>query len=115
MDRFPVTASAADRAAVSPQDSGSLLEPHLMSLAVSHREEPLGFQLWFPVEGSQDRDFGVEQGRLNIWVPLTKVWGDNSLWVESTIGAKNYSINSGTIQLDSTSLATSLPTCSMPP
>ena len=56
LDRFPVTASAADRAAVSPQDSGSLLEPRLMSLAVSHREELLGFQLWLPVEGSQKRE-----------------------------------------------------------
>ncbi|WP_370586793.1 alpha/beta hydrolase [Synechococcus sp. PROS-9-1] len=56
LDRFPVTASAADRAAVSPQDSGSLLEPHLISLAVSHREEPLGFQLWLPGEGSPKRE-----------------------------------------------------------
>ena len=56
LDRFPVTASAADRAAVSPQDSGSLLEPRLMSLAVSHHEEPLGFQLWLPVEGSPKRE-----------------------------------------------------------
>ena len=38
----------------------------------------------------KDRDFGVEEGRLNIWVPLTKVWGDNSLWVESEIGAKDF-------------------------
>ena len=27
---------------------------------------------------------------MNIWVPLTKVWGDNSLWVESKIGANNF-------------------------
>ena len=27
---------------------------------------------------------------MNIWVPLTKVWGDNSLWVESEIGAKDF-------------------------
>ena len=38
----------------------------------------------------KDRDFGVEEERLNIWVPLTKVWGDNSLWVESVIGAKDF-------------------------
>ena len=38
----------------------------------------------------KDRDFGVEEGRLNIWVPLAKVWGDNSLWVESKIGAKDF-------------------------
>ena len=50
LDRFPVTASASEPAAVSPQDSGSLLEPLLMSLAVNHRQEPLGFQLWLPVE-----------------------------------------------------------------
>ena len=38
----------------------------------------------------RDKDFGVEDGRLNVWVPLTNVWGENSLWIESEIGAKDY-------------------------
>ena len=38
----------------------------------------------------RDRDFGVEDGRLNVWVPLTDVWGNNSLWLESDVGAKDY-------------------------
>ena len=38
----------------------------------------------------RDRDFGVEDGRINVWVPLTSVWGENSLWLESDIGARNY-------------------------
>ena len=39
----------------------------------------------------RDKDFGVEDGRINVWVPLTEVWGDNSLWIEDSIGTKNYS------------------------
>jgi pimeloyl-ACP methyl ester carboxylesterase len=56
LDRIPVTASAANRAAVSPQDSVAGMEPRLMSLKVSHREEPLGFQLWLPGEGAPKRE-----------------------------------------------------------
>ena len=53
LDRIPVTASASNRADASPQDPDSRIQPRLMSLKVSHREEPLGFQLWLPVEGAQ--------------------------------------------------------------
>ena len=56
LDRFPVTASASPRGALSPQDINAPLEPRLMSLAVSHREEPLEFQLWLPAEGAPKRD-----------------------------------------------------------
>lgn len=38
----------------------------------------------------RDRDFGVEDGRINVWVPLTPVWGDNSLWIESEIGSNHF-------------------------
>ena len=38
----------------------------------------------------RDKDFGVEDGRVNVWVPLTEVWGDNSLWIENAVGTKNY-------------------------
>ena len=38
----------------------------------------------------RDKDFGVEDGRVNVWVPLTEVWGDNSLWIENEVGTKNY-------------------------
>jgi len=56
LDRFPLTASVSEPAAVFPQDVDSLLLPRLMSLAVSHRKEPLGFQLWLPVEGAPKRE-----------------------------------------------------------
>tara|TARA_Y100001968_G_C19268453_1_gene672931 strand:+ start:51 stop:605 length:555 start_codon:yes stop_codon:yes gene_type:complete len=39
----------------------------------------------------RDRDFGVTTGRYNIWVPLTNVWGDNSLWIESEEGLNDCS------------------------
>ena len=56
LDRIPVTASASNRADASPQDPDSRIQPRLMSLKVSHREEPLGFQLWLPVEGAPTRE-----------------------------------------------------------
>ncbi len=56
LDRIPVTASASNRAAVSSHDSDPQLEPRLMSIEVSHREEPLEFQLWLPVEGAPERE-----------------------------------------------------------
>ena len=37
-----------------------------------------------------DREFGVEDGRINVCVPLTPVWGDNSLWIESKVGSGQY-------------------------
>mgnify|MGYP001270010243 FL=1 len=61
---------------------------------IASYQSPPSFRFHYCGLGSsvfhKDRDFGVEQGRLNIWVPLTKVWGDNSLWVESKIGAKDF-------------------------
>ena len=61
---------------------------------ITSYQSPPSFRFHYCGLGSsvfhKDRDFGVEEGRLNIWVPLTKVWGDNSLWVESEIGAKDF-------------------------
>ena len=61
---------------------------------IASYQSPPSFRFHYCGRGSsvfhKDRDFGVEQGRLNIWVPLTKVWGDNSLWVESEIGARDF-------------------------
>ena len=61
---------------------------------ISSYQSPPSFRFHYCGRSSsvfhRDKDFGVEDGRLNVWVPLTNVWGENSLWVESTIGAKNY-------------------------
>ena len=55
---------------------------------------PPSFRFHYCGRGSsvfhKDRDFGVEDGRLNVWVPLTNVWGSNSLWVENQIDAKDF-------------------------
>ena len=40
--------------------------------------------------GNVHNKFGVEDGRINVWVPLTPVWGDNSLWIESKVGSGQY-------------------------
>ena len=57
-------------------------------------QSPPSFRFHYCGRGSsvfhKDRDFGVEDGRLNVWVPLTKVWGSNSLWLESEAGAKDF-------------------------
>ena len=61
---------------------------------VTSYQSPPSFRFHYCGRGSsvfhKDRDFGVEDGRLNVWVPLTKVWGDNSLWIENKIGAKDF-------------------------
>ena len=61
---------------------------------ISSYQSPPSFRFHYCGRSSsvfhRDRDFGVEDGRLNVWVPLTNVWGENSLWIESTVGAKNY-------------------------
>ena len=61
---------------------------------IANYQSPPSFRFHYHGLGSSvfhcDRDFGVEQGRINVWVPLTDVWGDNSLWIESEPGAKNY-------------------------
>ncbi|MES9939081.1 MAG: hypothetical protein ABW104_04815 [Candidatus Thiodiazotropha sp. 6PLUC2] len=57
-------------------------------------QRPPSFRFHYSGRGSsafhRDRDYGVKCGRLNLWVPLTRVWGDNSLWIESEEGAEDY-------------------------
>ena len=57
-------------------------------------QSPPSFRFHYCGHGSsvfhRDKDFGVEDGRVNVWVPLTEVWGDNSLWIENEVGTKNY-------------------------
>ena len=63
-------------------------------LGISSYQSPPSFRFHYCGRSSsifhRDRDFGVEDGRLNVWVPLTNVWGENSLWIESEIGAMDY-------------------------
>jgi len=57
-------------------------------------QSPPSFRFHYCGRGSsvfhKDRDFGVEDGRLNVWVPLTNVWGSNSLWIENQVGTKDF-------------------------
>ena len=57
-------------------------------------QRPPSFRFHYKNQGNsafhRDRDFGVETGRYNVWVPLTDVWGDNSLWIESDEGLEDY-------------------------
>ena len=63
-------------------------------LGISSYQSPPSFRFHYCGRSSsvfhRDKDFGVGDGRLNVWVPLTKVWGENSLWIESEIGAKDF-------------------------
>jgi len=57
-------------------------------------QTPPSFRLHYSRKGSssfhRDRDYGVQSGRLNLWIPLTKVWGSNSIWIESEDGKEDY-------------------------
>ena len=61
---------------------------------ITDYQSPPSFRFHYSGLGSsvfhRDRDFGVEQGRINVWVPLTNVWGDNSLWIEGKEGAEDH-------------------------
>jgi hypothetical protein len=37
-----------------------------------------------------DGDYNHQNGEVNFWVPLTPVWGSNSLWIEETLGGGDY-------------------------
>ncbi|MEM8641183.1 MAG: hypothetical protein AAGG51_20560 [Cyanobacteria bacterium P01_G01_bin.54] len=37
-----------------------------------------------------DRDYGVDPRKLNVWLPFTKVWGGNSIWIESEEGLGDF-------------------------
>lgn len=57
-------------------------------------QKPPSFRLHYSQRGSssfhRDRDYGVKNGRLNLWVPLTRVWGENSIWIESEVGKEDF-------------------------
>lgn len=57
-------------------------------------QKPPSFRLHYSRRGSssfhRDRDYGVKNGRLNLWVPLTRVWGENSIWIESEEGKEDF-------------------------
>ena len=61
---------------------------------IANYQSPPSFRFHYSGYGSsvfhRDRDFGVKQGRINVWIPLTDVWGNNSLWVESEEGSRNH-------------------------
>ncbi|HEY0426657.1 MAG TPA: hypothetical protein VGC76_02520 [Pyrinomonadaceae bacterium] len=56
---------------------------------------PPSFRFHYSQKGSssfhRDRDYGVQDGRLNVWLPLTRVWGTNSIWIESEEGSEDFS------------------------
>lgn len=57
-------------------------------------QKPPSFRIHYSGRGSssfhRDRDYGVPDGRLNAWVPLTPVWGTNSIWIESEEGKEDF-------------------------
>jgi hypothetical protein len=61
---------------------------------VYHQAVPT-FRVQFPNnfgvgEMHKDADYHHQNGEINCWVPLTPVWGANSIWVEKTRGGYNY-------------------------
>ena len=61
---------------------------------ITDYQSPPSFRFHYSGLGSsvfhRDRDFGVEQGRINVWLPLTNMWEDNSLWIEGNEGAEDH-------------------------
>lgn len=55
---------------------------------------PPSFRFHFSGKGSsafhRDRDYGVNRAHLNVWIPLTRVWGSNSIWIESEEGLGDF-------------------------
>jgi hypothetical protein len=61
---------------------------------VYHQAVPT-FRVQFPnnlgvAEMHKDSDYRHQNGELNFWVPLTPVWGSNTIWVEASRGGHNY-------------------------
>lgn len=59
---------------------------------ISSYQCPPSFRFHYCERGSsvfhKDRDFGVEEGRLNIWVPLAKAWGIIVFGSKARLGPK---------------------------
>jgi ectoine hydroxylase-related dioxygenase (phytanoyl-CoA dioxygenase family) len=62
---------------------------------VNSYQVPPSFRFHFSRKGSssfhRDRDYGVDPAHLNVWIPFTRVWGSNSIWIESEEGKGDYS------------------------
>lgn len=62
---------------------------------VNSYQIPPSFRFHFSGKGSsafhRDRDYGVNPGHLNVWIPLTQVRGSNSIWIESEEGLGDFS------------------------
>jgi ectoine hydroxylase-related dioxygenase (phytanoyl-CoA dioxygenase family) len=61
---------------------------------IHHQRTPT-FRVQFPNnvavgEMHTDSDYSHQDGEINFWVPLTPVWGSNTVWVERTRGGYNY-------------------------
>jgi hypothetical protein len=62
---------------------------------VNSYQIPPSFRFHFSGKGSsafqRDRDYRFNPTYLNVWIPLTRVWGSNSIWIESEGGAADFS------------------------
>ncbi|MDE2366039.1 MAG: hypothetical protein KGM95_03805 [Betaproteobacteria bacterium] len=62
---------------------------------VNSYQVPPSFRFHFSQKGSssfhRDRDYGVNPAHLNVWVPFMRVWGANSIWIESQEGKGDFS------------------------
>ena len=58
---------------------------------IANYQSPPSFRFHYSGHGCsvfhRDRDFGVNQGKVNVWIPLTEVYGTNSLWLEAREGS----------------------------
>lgn len=52
------------------------------------RVHPPGYDSISPVH--KDSDYGLAAGAINVWIPLTRVWDSNALWVESESGRGDF-------------------------
>lgn len=41
-------------------------------------------------EFHRDRDYSHGEGEINLWLPVTRAWDTNSVWIESSEGAEDY-------------------------
>jgi ectoine hydroxylase-related dioxygenase (phytanoyl-CoA dioxygenase family) len=41
-------------------------------------------------EFHRDRDYSHGEGEVNFWLPVTRAWGTNAVWIESAEGAEDF-------------------------
>jgi hypothetical protein len=109
-DKYPLLTRETDQATIYHTMFYSLFEQELGDLyrrfvtymthlifgdiTVYHQTVPT-FRMQFPNnvgvgEMHIDADYKHQDGELNFWVPLTPVWGSNTIWVEASRGGLNY-------------------------